>query len=95
MGKRVFAKILPMAPPTGIRVVEVALGVSAWDRLRAVARLSGLPNSPPALRTDRTDSQPEELLLESAFRARDAAAWVAELRAFLDTLGLTTATKEF
>jgi crotonobetainyl-CoA:carnitine CoA-transferase CaiB-like acyl-CoA transferase len=53
----------------------------AWDRLRAVVRLTGLPSSPPALRTDGGALQPEELLLESAFRTRDASAWVADLRA--------------
>jgi crotonobetainyl-CoA:carnitine CoA-transferase CaiB-like acyl-CoA transferase len=53
----------------------------AWDGLRAVVRLTGLPSAPPALRTDGGDPQPEELLLESAFRTRDASAWVAELRA--------------
>jgi crotonobetainyl-CoA:carnitine CoA-transferase CaiB-like acyl-CoA transferase len=53
----------------------------AWDRLRAVVGPSGLPDSPPALRTDRAGSQPEELLLESVFRTKSAAALVAELRA--------------
>jgi crotonobetainyl-CoA:carnitine CoA-transferase CaiB-like acyl-CoA transferase len=58
----------------------------AWDRLRAVVGVPGLPSSPPSLRTGQPDSrtaglQPEELLLEAAFRARDAAAWVADLRA--------------
>ncbi|HEX4289964.1 MAG TPA: CoA transferase, partial [Trebonia sp.] len=53
----------------------------AWDRLRAVMRLAGLPSAPPALRTDGGDPQPEELLLERAFAARDASAWVADLRA--------------
>jgi crotonobetainyl-CoA:carnitine CoA-transferase CaiB-like acyl-CoA transferase len=76
------------APPTASTRPPTAPGSPSpcptrapGDRLRAVAWLPGLPNSPPALRTDRTDSQPEELLLESAFRTRDGAAWVAELRA--------------
>jgi len=53
----------------------------AWDRLRAVVRLDGLPASPPPLRTDSRGRQPEEALLEDAFQARDAVAWVTALRA--------------
>jgi crotonobetainyl-CoA:carnitine CoA-transferase CaiB-like acyl-CoA transferase len=53
----------------------------AWDRLRAVVKRPGLPESPPSLRTKRADSQPPELLLADCFTARDAADWVAELRA--------------
>jgi len=53
----------------------------AWDGLRAVVRVGGLPAAPPALRTDGGAPQPEELLLESVFRTRDASAWVADLRA--------------
>lgn len=46
-----------------------------------MVHLPQLPNSTPSLRTDRGDSQPEELLLEAAFRTRPTAAWVAALRA--------------
>jgi crotonobetainyl-CoA:carnitine CoA-transferase CaiB-like acyl-CoA transferase len=53
----------------------------AWDRLRAVVRRPGLPESPPFLRTSGADSQPAELLLEDCFATRDAASWVAELHA--------------
>jgi crotonobetainyl-CoA:carnitine CoA-transferase CaiB-like acyl-CoA transferase len=53
----------------------------AWDRLRAVMALAGLPSAPPALRIDGGEPQPEELLLERAFAARDASAWVADLSA--------------
>jgi crotonobetainyl-CoA:carnitine CoA-transferase CaiB-like acyl-CoA transferase len=53
----------------------------SWDRLRDVVRLGGLPPTPPPLRTGAGGPQPEESVLETAFRARDAAAWVAELRA--------------
>jgi crotonobetainyl-CoA:carnitine CoA-transferase CaiB-like acyl-CoA transferase len=53
----------------------------AWRGLLSVVDLPQLPNSTPSLRTDRGDSQPEELLLEAAFRTRPAAAWVAALRA--------------
>jgi len=57
----------------------------AWHRLRDVVQIDGLPASPPPLRTDVAPGdhgpQPEEVLLEDAFRARDAAAWVTELRA--------------
>jgi len=53
----------------------------AWRGLLSVVHLPQLPNSTPSLRTDRGDSQPEELLLEAAFRTRPAAAWVAALRA--------------
>lgn len=53
----------------------------AWDRLREVVRADGLPASPPPLRTDPGGAQPEEALLAELFLARDAAAWVADLRA--------------
>jgi hypothetical protein len=53
----------------------------AWRGLLSVVHLPELPHSTPSLRTDRGDSQPEELILESAFRTRQAAAWVAALRA--------------
>jgi crotonobetainyl-CoA:carnitine CoA-transferase CaiB-like acyl-CoA transferase len=57
---------------------------AAWAALRAVARLPGLPPSPPPVRTRggsaSTGAQPEELLLADCFRGRDAAHWVAELR---------------
>ncbi|MGW1029454.1 CoA transferase [Streptomyces sp. NPDC002577] len=54
---------------------------AAWDRLRGLVRLDGLPVSPPPLRTEPGIPQPEEALLEEAFRAKDAAVWVSELRA--------------
>jgi crotonobetainyl-CoA:carnitine CoA-transferase CaiB-like acyl-CoA transferase len=53
----------------------------AWGRLRDVVRLDGLPAAPPPLRTGAGGAQPEEALLEAAFRTRDATDWVAELRA--------------
>ncbi|MWA03540.1 CoA transferase [Actinomadura sp. LD22] len=54
---------------------------TAWDRLRDVVRIDGLPAAPPPLRTDRDGRrQPAEALLEEAFRTKDAAAWVTELR---------------
>jgi crotonobetainyl-CoA:carnitine CoA-transferase CaiB-like acyl-CoA transferase len=53
----------------------------AWDRLRDVLRLDGLPATPPPLRTGASGPQPEEALLEAAFQAMDAAEWVAKLRA--------------
>ena len=53
----------------------------AWDRLLAVVRRPGLPESPPFLRTNRADSPLAERLLEDCFATRDAASWVAELRA--------------
>jgi crotonobetainyl-CoA:carnitine CoA-transferase CaiB-like acyl-CoA transferase len=64
----------------------------AWDRLRAVVGVPGLPAGPPPLRAaDGTgqahdaqlpdDAQQAEALLEAAFATRDAAGWVAMLRA--------------
>lgn len=53
----------------------------AWRGLRSVVRLDSLPPSTPSLRTVPGDSQPAERVLESAFRTRPAAAWVAALRA--------------
>jgi crotonobetainyl-CoA:carnitine CoA-transferase CaiB-like acyl-CoA transferase len=65
-----------------------ALGVpdaATWLRLRAAAARDDLPLSPPPLRTQpggpQSGPQPEELILETAFRAQDAADWVRELRA--------------
>ncbi|MFC5752239.1 CoA transferase [Actinomadura rugatobispora] len=53
----------------------------AWNCLREVTGLDGLPATPPPLRTGPSGPQPEETLLEDAFRTRDAAAWTAALRA--------------
>jgi crotonobetainyl-CoA:carnitine CoA-transferase CaiB-like acyl-CoA transferase len=53
---------------------------ATWARLREVVSGEGLPASPPPLRTELAGPQPEELVLEAAFRGRDAAAWVRELR---------------
>jgi crotonobetainyl-CoA:carnitine CoA-transferase CaiB-like acyl-CoA transferase len=52
-----------------------------WARLRAVVGVDALPESPPPLRTDGGELQPEERLLERAFATKDAAAWVRALRA--------------
>jgi hypothetical protein len=52
----------------------------AWRGLLSVVHLPELPHSTPSLRTDRGDSQPEELLLGSAFGTR-RPTWVAALRA--------------
>jgi crotonobetainyl-CoA:carnitine CoA-transferase CaiB-like acyl-CoA transferase len=54
---------------------------AAWHRLRQVVRLEGLPDSPPALRSQIDERQPAEELLERVFATRDAEAWVAELAA--------------
>ncbi len=55
---------------------------ASWLRLRAAVARDDLPLAPPPLRTQLEEgSQPEELMLETAFRARDAAVWVRELRA--------------
>jgi crotonobetainyl-CoA:carnitine CoA-transferase CaiB-like acyl-CoA transferase len=50
-----------------------------WSRLGEVVRAGGLPAEPPPLRTRPGERQPAEVLLEEAFRAKDAAAWVSEL----------------
>ncbi|MCX4092909.1 CoA transferase [Nocardia sp. alder85J] len=54
---------------------------AAWDGLRATVSGADLPADPPPLRTDSGDRQPEELVLEQAFATKDAAWWVAALRA--------------
>jgi crotonobetainyl-CoA:carnitine CoA-transferase CaiB-like acyl-CoA transferase len=54
---------------------------AAWSALRDAVGNDGLPTRPPALRTERGDRQPEERILESAFRARPARAWVDALGA--------------
>jgi crotonobetainyl-CoA:carnitine CoA-transferase CaiB-like acyl-CoA transferase len=51
-----------------------------WGRLRTVVGVDALPASPPPLR-DHGARQPEEDLLEQAFAGKDAATWVAVLRA--------------
>jgi crotonobetainyl-CoA:carnitine CoA-transferase CaiB-like acyl-CoA transferase len=52
-----------------------------WDRLRRVVGADELPHTPPPLRTDGGDPQPEEQLLEKHFGRKDAAAWLSELGA--------------
>lgn len=53
-----------------------------WTRLVAVVGTEGLPASPPPLRSDLADGpQPEELVLERAFRGRPACDWVLALHA--------------
>ena len=53
----------------------------AWARLRAVVDIDALPLSPPPLRTYDGPPQPAEVLLAEAFAAKNAAGWVAALRA--------------
>ena len=53
----------------------------AWQRLREVAGREDLPRSPPPLRTGNGERQQAEEVLEQVFATKDAAAWVAELRA--------------
>jgi crotonobetainyl-CoA:carnitine CoA-transferase CaiB-like acyl-CoA transferase len=55
--------------------------VPTWTRLGQVAHADGLPLEPPPLRTQPDELQPAEKILEDAFRAKGAAAWVAELAA--------------
>jgi crotonobetainyl-CoA:carnitine CoA-transferase CaiB-like acyl-CoA transferase len=50
-----------------------------WQRLRCVVGADGLPPSPPPLRTDGGQLQPEEVILEELFGRKDASVWVAEL----------------
>jgi crotonobetainyl-CoA:carnitine CoA-transferase CaiB-like acyl-CoA transferase len=52
----------------------------AWSRMSELLGAVGLPPGPPPLRTEGGDHQPEELLLEAAFRGKDASTWVRELR---------------
>jgi crotonobetainyl-CoA:carnitine CoA-transferase CaiB-like acyl-CoA transferase len=61
-----------------------ALGVpdaATWLRMRQAVARDDLPLSPPPLRIEPGGPQPAELVLESVFRAKEAAAWVRELRA--------------
>ena len=53
----------------------------AWEALRRVVPVDGLSAQPPPLRIAPTGAQPDELLLEAAFRSRDAAGWVSDLAA--------------
>jgi crotonobetainyl-CoA:carnitine CoA-transferase CaiB-like acyl-CoA transferase len=53
----------------------------AWEGVRTVVAIEGLPSEPPPLRTESGDPQPAEALLETAFAARPAAEWVAALGA--------------
>ena len=52
-----------------------------WTRLGEVAHADGLPPGPPPLRTQPDEVQPAEKILQDAFRAKGASAWVAELSA--------------
>ena len=55
---------------------------ATWLGLRTAVARDDLPRSPPPLRTQPGEGrQPEELVLEAAFRTKDAAVWVRELRA--------------
>jgi crotonobetainyl-CoA:carnitine CoA-transferase CaiB-like acyl-CoA transferase len=54
---------------------------ASWTALRTLIGTDGLPDTPPPLRTDPDERQPAEATLETAFAARDAATWVASLRA--------------
>jgi crotonobetainyl-CoA:carnitine CoA-transferase CaiB-like acyl-CoA transferase len=54
---------------------------ATWLRMRAAVANDDLPLAPPPLRTEISGPQPEELLLETTFLAKDAALWVRELRA--------------
>jgi len=54
---------------------------AAWDRLCQLLGREDLPPSPPALRTRRGEQQHAEQVLEQVFSTKDAAEWVAELRA--------------
>ena len=61
-----------------------ALGIpdaDTWLRLRETVARDDLPLSPPPLRLQAGGAQPEELILEATFRAKEGAAWVRELRA--------------
>jgi crotonobetainyl-CoA:carnitine CoA-transferase CaiB-like acyl-CoA transferase len=53
---------------------------AAWTRLRDVVGVEALPLSPPPLRVEGGEPQPEEVLLELAFAKKNARAWVAALR---------------
>jgi crotonobetainyl-CoA:carnitine CoA-transferase CaiB-like acyl-CoA transferase len=55
--------------------------VATWTRLGEVAHADGLPPGPPPLRTQPDEVQPAEKILQDAFRAKGAAAWVADLSA--------------
>jgi crotonobetainyl-CoA:carnitine CoA-transferase CaiB-like acyl-CoA transferase len=56
---------------------------ATWLRLRDAVAGDDLPLSPPMLRTAAAGPgcgpQPEELILEAIFRAKDTATWVREL----------------
>ncbi len=51
---------------------------AAWDSLRQL--IGGLAVTPPPLRTEGGEPQPEEKILEAAFMTRPAAVWVQVLR---------------
>ena len=53
----------------------------AWTTLREIAEADELPLGPPPLRTHPGDLQPEERILESAFRRKAAREWVDVLAA--------------
>jgi crotonobetainyl-CoA:carnitine CoA-transferase CaiB-like acyl-CoA transferase len=52
---------------------------ATWTLLREVVGAGDLPESHPSLRTHPGDRQPEERILESAFRHQAARAWVDAL----------------
>jgi crotonobetainyl-CoA:carnitine CoA-transferase CaiB-like acyl-CoA transferase len=53
----------------------------AWQRLRDVVGLEGLPAGPPPVCTGGEQAEPSETLLEQAFATRDASLWVGKLQA--------------
>ncbi|KPM51680.1 carnitine dehydratase [Frankia sp. R43] len=53
----------------------------AWERLRQVVAISGLPDAPPPLRRAGEGRQDAERLLEEVFQAEPAEAWVRRLTA--------------
>ena len=53
---------------------------AAWRRLRDLLGVDEVPAEPPPLRTKSGEPQPAELVLEAAFRGKDASSWVSELR---------------
>ncbi len=65
----------------GAWLAVVVPDAPTWTRLGAVVQVKGLPDAPPPLRLLPGERQPAEVLLEEAFRTRDAQAWVRELSA--------------
>lgn len=54
---------------------------ACWQRLVAASEAHDLPKEPPPLRTVPGPPQPEERVLEAAFRRRSTADWLSALRA--------------